>query len=675
MLIDIARSISPAEGSVLIPGGPFEVRWGLKAVSKSMTTVPHTEMLQVNIQTDKSRMVKATGSSQSNGLLVDDEDDVVFAHLSPNGIPVEYSEAMSSIIRHAIKRDGEGGGKIFLSGDLEVRWGTEATCEPRFLQPPPSGMIQVHTATGDARLVLKTPRHHKPTGLASGTRAATKNHKNFVWEYETRDGSFEPFDEETTAALNSMWADGAGGRKVCFLLNSDIAPLLPETEALRPPLQRAMLDWVRPRRAREAYVVPIVDDGNEARKPNFEVNLETMKQTNLGTGRIRNVRKRFVDEETNEDDDGTFQKNAPPAVVHSASTIHSDCWVCAGTGRVSSDLPRDFAHEAALEREANDEFVCSVCYLEGAFGVSSSCGKHYFCASCAKGSLEAARELGQLPIYCPMCRADWPAGTTEKNTPVGRLDGVATAFLVQEGVLAEDFAQRLLRLHNKSIGTDEPLCLTCSNKSCGRYLALQSPSYPGSLKPYGGDGYFYVGQLYNPKDPASANQEAFENMKVSLAACECGTLYCIRCFTKATVHHRCLNLKMAVDDELALKSIKKVIACGKECPGCGQFLEKNEGCAVFMCGTNAHGQMEVALRRGGCGHEFDWNTMRPLRNGRPGHPANDKQILFMDPNDPRRVKKLEFLKKPDVGGKADAGFSNQEIKPEPRGISVSVSVV
>ena len=99
MLIDIARSISPAEGSVLIPGGPFEVRWGLKAVSKSMTTVPHTEMLQVNIQTDKSRMVKATGSSQSNGLLVDDEDDVVFAHLSPNGIPVEYSEAMSVLAR------------------------------------------------------------------------------------------------------------------------------------------------------------------------------------------------------------------------------------------------------------------------------------------------------------------------------------------------------------------------------------------------------------------------------------------------------------------------------------------------------------------------------------------------------------------------------------------------
>ena len=686
MLIHIARSISPAEGSVQIPGGIFEVRWGILAVSKSMTTVPHTEMLQVNIKTDKSRIVKATGSSQSKGFAVDDEDDVVFAHLSPNGIPVEYSEVVSNIIRLAIKRDGEGGGKALLGGDLEVRWGTEATCEPRFPFVPPSGMIQVHTATGDARLVLKIPRHHKPIGLASGTRAAAKGHKNFVWEYETRDGSFESFDEETTAALNSMWADGAGGRKVCFLLESDIDPLPPEIESpvSRMPVQRATssLETVsigalvgqrlvkaaeRVKRivsgVRSSYVVPTVDDdANDVRKPNFEVNLETMKQTNLGTGRIRNVRKRFaerddlqaaaVDEELLTErefeksksralglSDTNFMSANRASIVHSASTIHGDCWVCVGSGRVSSELPKDFDHEAALEKEANDEFVCSVCYDEGMVGVSSSCGKHYFCAKCAKGSLEAARELGQLPVYCPMCRADWPAGTTEKNTKVGRMDGIAMAFLVQEGVLAEDAAQRLLRLHNKSIGTNEPVCLTCSNKSCSRYLALQSSSYPGSLEPHGGDRYCYAGQFYNADDPSAHNMGDFDKLKVSLAACECGMTYCIRCFTKATVHHRCLNLDNGVDDELALTLIKKTIVCGKSCPACGQFLEKNEGCDVFMCGTNAHGDMNMVLRRGtGCGHEFDWNTMKPLRNGRPGQPANDKQILFMDANDPRRQK-------------------------------------
>ena len=155
---------------------------------------------------------------------------------------------------------------------------------------------------------------------------------------------------------------------------------------------------------RSSYVVPTVDDdANDVRKPNFEVNLETMKQTNLGTGRIRNVRKRFaerddlqaaaVDEELLTErefeksksralglSDTNFTSANRASIVHSASTIHGDCWVCVGSGRVSSELPKDFDHEAALEKEANAEFVCSVCYDEGMVGVASSCGKHYFCA-------------------------------------------------------------------------------------------------------------------------------------------------------------------------------------------------------------------------------------------------------------------------------------------------------
>lgn len=81
--------------------------------------------------------------------------------------------------------------------------------------------------------------------------------------------------------------------------------------------------------------------------------------------------------------------------------------------------------------------------------------------------------------------------------------------------------------------------------------------------------------------------------------------------------------------------LKAVITCGKECPACGQFIEKNAGCHVMMCGTHAHGDMATVLRLGtGCGHEFDWNTMAPLRNGTPGHPANDKQVRFRPGYDP-----------------------------------------
>ena len=58
------------------------------------------------------------------------------------------------------------------------------------------------------------------------------------------------------------------------------------------------------------------------------------------------------------------------------------------------------------------------------------------------------------------------------------------------------------------------------------------------------------------------------------------------------------------------------------------FMEKNEGCPSMTCGTRAHGRVEDALRNGGCAHEFDWNSMLPLKNGRPGQPFNDRQVNF-----------------------------------------------
>ena len=46
------------------------------------------------------------------------------------------------------------------------------------------------------------------------------------------------------------------------------------------------------------------------------------------------------------------------------------------------------------------------------------------------------------------------------------------------------------------------------------------------------------------------------------------------------------------------------------------------------CGERAHGSLESALRNGGCGHEFEWSTLAPRRNGKPGSPFNERQVLF-----------------------------------------------
>merc|ERR1712188_55307 len=80
----------------------------------------------------------------------------------------------------------------------------------------------------------------------------------------------------------------------------------------------------------------------------------------------------------------------------------------------------------------------------------------------------------------------------------------------------------------------------------------------------------------------------------------------------------------AVDDA-TMKTLKKI---GKKCPACGMFIEKNAGCHVMNCGTHAHGSMEQGLAGGGCGAEFDWNTMKALKHGSPGNPANERQILY-----------------------------------------------
>ena len=69
----------------------------------------------------------------------------------------------------------------------------------------------------------------------------------------------------------------------------------------------------------------------------------------------------------------------------------------------------------------------------------------------------------------------------------------------------------------------------------------------------------------------------------------------------------------------------------KACPACGMLIEKIDGDHQVMCGCEARpagGTLEKALANGGCGHEFNFNTLAPLGCGKPGEPANDRQVLF-----------------------------------------------
>lgn len=57
-LIAGAMQLQPLGGCVALPDIPFEVRWGAHATSKKMSSAPETGIIQVNIKTENTRVVR-----------------------------------------------------------------------------------------------------------------------------------------------------------------------------------------------------------------------------------------------------------------------------------------------------------------------------------------------------------------------------------------------------------------------------------------------------------------------------------------------------------------------------------------------------------------------------------------------------------------------------------------
>jgi hypothetical protein len=122
------------------------------------------------------------------------------------------------------------------------------------------------------------------------------------------------------------------------------------------------------------------------------------------------------------------------------------CPVCRGTGKTSCWLtPRQ--SEACLKahhRRADDSsFDCLVCYGDGEFCLSAACGRHFYCADCIRGSLEAMTNTGQFPPRCPACRAE-NRSTPERPLNAGLIDNMSVSFLQQRGVITLRFYNRFV---------------------------------------------------------------------------------------------------------------------------------------------------------------------------------------------------------------------------------------
>ena len=252
------------------------------------------------------------------------------------------------------------------------------------------------------------------------------------------------------------------------------------------------------------------------------------------------------------------------------------CFVCAGSGAVSKLTGRYTAPEEA------DEMPCEICYGESKYGLSTRC-EHFYCEECIRKSLEAMLDSGQMPPYCPACRTE--AMSEGHSEPMhGRIEGKALSFLEQEGVLTKDFQFRMLRQMEEKEGER---FFACPAK-CGRYLIDQDPQYA--------------------MVPRGATSDAGFDRKMRLGKCECGAHVCVNCHQQAVktvsasgeeeYSHTCPTA-LNRDEPTDAATLELLKTIGKKCPNCGNWIQKNDGCNVMMCGTEAHGRLSDALARGG----------------------------------------------------------------------------
>ena len=254
------------------------------------------------------------------------------------------------------------------------------------------------------------------------------------------------------------------------------------------------------------------------------------------------------------------------------------CWLCDGSGALSKFFGQ--LDVAAVNLDEGEEApTCGICWSDPSeYGLSSSC-HHVYCCDCLQQCLTTAMDEGHFPAYCPMCKAS--AG--DKQPPCGKIDGAALSFLAQRDIITPDFQFRFMR-QQKEI---ERLFFRCPSK-CGRILLE-----PAEI--------VWKGDKNNPY--------------TSPGECACGALVCVTCHQQLQPNqirnHACPANRQGKDmtreelEQLHNRAIRK-------CPKCAAFIQKNEGCHIMMCGTNAHGKVEEARKRGGCGYEGHWNTYKPL---------------------------------------------------------------
>eukprot|EP00943_MAST-04B_sp_MAST-4B-sp1_P008266 g8266.t1 len=264
--------------------------------------------------------------------------------------------------------------------------------------------------------------------------------------------------------------------------------------------------------------------------------------------------------------------------------IEDSCWMCLGTGKTSK-------HITELKAPDNSTVDCLICYDVAEYGLSTVC-THFFCSRCIRMTLETALEMGQIPMYCPACKAAH-GGKDSKKPKVGRIEETVLTFLARRNIISKDLQFRIMMAERKKRNASEQgkEFFACPGR-CGNYLIHEDPGSEMKIVK-GKEGHKLV-------------------VWSKPGVCKCGVLVCVRCHCKLTQKtwetHDCNASK---GSEIDAKTLATLRANAKQCPNCQAWVQKNDGCDTMMCGTNSHGSILQAIRNGGCGHQFYWTTLKP----------------------------------------------------------------
>jgi hypothetical protein len=187
---------------------------------------------------------------------------------------------------------------------------------------------------------------------------------------------------------------------------------------------------------------------------------------------------------------------------------------------------------------------CAVCGSSGEYGISPAC-EHFFCAGCAKQSLDAILNGAQFPMVCPQCRAE--AGGKVPPDGKGAIDGPALDFLQGRGIVDTPLCFRLLAQQANALDEESgPPTFQCHG--CGAFLFGRHDSYVrwlGGLFDFDEPGRY---QYRREQEDMTALEDA-----VWLGQCpSCASCYCTECEQPAGVKgedgckdpHLCACLKV-----------------------------------------------------------------------------------------------------------------------------------